>query len=56
MVNTEKPFNPDNPELGYCFKYKDDISGNVIYKIVCSEIKIPRTDFRILMHGTDIFT
>lgn len=50
MVNTEKPFNPDNPELGYCFKYKDDISGNVIYKIVCSEIKIPRTDFRILMH------
>ena len=50
MVNTEKPFNPDNPELGYCFKYKDDISGNVIYKIVCSEIKIPRTDFRTLMH------
>ena len=50
MVNTEKPFNPDNPELGYCFKYKDDISGDVIYKIVCSEIKIPRTDFRILMH------
>lgn len=50
MVNTEKPFNPDNPELGYCFKYKDDISGSVIYKIVCSEIKIPRTDFRILMH------
>lgn len=50
MVNTEKPFNPDNPELGYCFKYKDDISGNVIYKIVCSEIKVPRTDFRILMH------
>lgn len=50
MVNTEKPFNPDNPELGYCFKYKDDISESVIYKIVCSEIKIPRTDFRILMH------
>lgn len=50
MVNTEKPFNPDNPELGYCFKYKDSISGNVIYKIVCSEIGIPRTDFRILMH------
>lgn len=50
LVNTEKPFNPDNPELGYCFKYKDNISGNVIYKIVCSEIEIPRTDFRILMH------
>ncbi len=50
MVNTEKPFNPDNPELGYCYKYKDDSTGYVTYKIVCSEIGIPRTDFRVLMH------
>ena len=50
MVNTEKPFNPDNPELGYCYKYKDDSTGYVTYKIVCSEVGIPRTDFRVLMH------
>lgn len=50
MVNTEKPFNPNNPELGYCFKYVDNDSYNVIYKIVCSEIGIKNTDFRILMH------
>ena len=49
MVNTEKPFDPNNPELGYCFKYSDD-SGNVIYKIVCSKIGIKRTDFRVLLH------
>ena len=49
MVNTDKPFNPDCPELGYCYKYKSD-NGLVIYKIVCSEIGIDRTDFRILMH------
>lgn len=50
MVNTEKPFNPNNPELGYCFKYVDISSRNVVYKVVCSKIDIPRTDFRILMH------
>lgn len=49
MVNTNKPFNPDCPELGYCFKYKSD-SGIVIYKIICSQIGIERTDFRVLMH------
>lgn len=50
LVNTEKPFNPDNPELGYCFKYTDPISKSVVYKIVCSEIGVERTDFRVLMH------
>lgn len=50
MVSTDKPFNPDCPELGYCYKYKSDDGSVVIYKIVCSEIGIPRTDFRILMH------
>ena len=49
-VNTEKPFNPINPELGYCFKYTDKVTGNVVYKVICSEIGIERTDFRILMH------
>lgn len=49
LVNTDKPFDPNNPELGYCFKYKSD-TGNVIYKIQCSEIGIPRSDFRVLMH------
>ena len=52
MVDTKKPLNPDCPELGYCFKYKSTDGGRnvVIYKIVCSEIGIERTDFRILMH------
>lgn len=50
MVNTDKPFNPDNPELGYCFKYKSPDGSNVIYKIVCSQMGIPRSDFRVLMH------
>ena len=22
MISTDKPFNPDCPELGYCYKYK----------------------------------
>lgn len=52
MVNTEKPLDPNNPELGYCFKYTDNDESSyfTVYKVVCSEIGIPRTDFRILMH------
>lgn len=50
MVNTDKPFDPANPELGYCFKYRSPDGSNIIYKIVCSEIGIPRSDFRVLMH------
>ena len=50
MVNTNKPFNPDCPELGYCFKYKSDDERTIIYKIVCSKIGIEHTDFRIMMH------
>ena len=50
MVNTNKPFNPDCPELGYCFKYKSDDGRTIIYKIVCSKIGIEHTDFRIMMH------
>lgn len=49
MVNDNKPFNPNNPELGYCFKYTAP-DKTTIYKIVCSKIGIPRTDFRVLMH------
>lgn len=49
-VTDNKPFNPDNPELGYCFKYHNDESNVTIYKIVCSKIGIERTDFRVLMH------
>ena len=48
QVNLTKKFNPDNPELGYCFKYKGDTT--TIYKIVCAPMGIERTDFRIMMH------
>lgn len=50
MVNTEKKFNPDSPELGYCYKYISDDKATTIYKIVCSKIGKENTDFRILMH------
>lgn len=62
MVSTDKPFDPNNPELGYCFKYRSDsgdstsksINNNnrvcIIYRIVCSSIGIERTDFRVMMH------
>ena len=49
-VNLEKPFNPNNPELGYCFKYIDDAGGYTFYKIVCATIGRENTDFRIMMH------
>lgn len=50
MVNDSKPFNPDNPELGYCYKYKSEDGKTVIYKINCSKIGIKDTDFRVMMH------
>lgn len=50
MVNTEKPFDPDNPALGYCFKYTSDDKSNTIYKIVCTPTGLDFTDFRVLMH------
>lgn len=62
MVSTDKPFDPNNPELGYCFKYRSDSGDStsksknnnnrvcIIYRIVCSSIGIERTDFRVMMH------
>ena len=50
IVNTEKPFDPLHSELGYCYKYTDPHSGNSVYRIFCSKIGIPRTDFRIMIH------
>jgi len=50
IVNTEKPYDPLHSELGYCYKYTDPVSKNTVYKVICSTIGIPRTDFRIMMH------
>lgn len=52
LVDTSRKYSPDDPDtpLGYCFKYTDPVSKNIIYQIRCSEIGIPYTDFRILMH------
>lgn len=47
-INLEKKFNPDNPELGYCYKYKGEYA--TIYNIICSPIGIEKTDYRIMMH------
>lgn len=50
LVNVEKPYDPNHSSLGYCYKYVDPSSKNVTYKIDCSKIGIPETDFRIMMH------
>jgi len=53
LVNNRGKFDPvNNPqaELGYCFKYVDQITRTQVYNIVCSDTGIPYTDFRIMMH------
>lgn len=50
MVDTTKPYDPDHSELGYCYKYTDAVTHNVVYRVICSRLGIPDTDFRILMH------
>ena len=50
MVDTTKPYDPDHSELGYCYKYTDPTTNNVVYRIICSKLGIPETDFRVMMH------
>ena len=50
MVDTTKPYDPDHSELGYCYKYTDSVTKNVVYRIICSRLGIPETDFRVMMH------
>lgn len=50
MVDTTKPYDPDHSELGYCYKYTDPVNKHVVYKIICSQLGLPETDFRVLMH------
>ncbi len=50
ILDVDEEYNPELNDLGYCFKFKDRDSGNVVYKIVCSKIGIDRTDFRVMMH------
>ena len=49
-INDKRPFNPYNPELGYCFKY--ETLDTLIYKICVTPLggKAEFTDYRILMH------
>ena len=56
-VVLDKPFEPSNPSLGYCYKYQDVITNTCgqsdyinVYNIVCSTIGIPKTDYRVLLH------
>ena len=52
IVDTSKQLDLSNPEFGYC--YKDTITDRdrelYYYYIVCSEMGVPRSDFRIMMH------
>lgn len=50
MVDTTKPYDPDHSELGYCYKYVDPVTKGVVYRIICSSLGIPETDFRVMMH------
>lgn len=50
MVDTTKPYDPDHSELGYCYKYTDPVNKHVVYRIICSKLGIPETDFRVMMH------
>ena len=50
LVSTDKPYDPDHSKLGYCYKYTDPVTYNVVYKIICSKLGIPETDFRVMMH------
>ena len=50
LVDTTKPYDPDHSELGYCYKYTDPVTSNVVYRIICSRLGIPETDFRVMMH------
>lgn len=49
-VNTSKPFNPDNPELGYCYKYKSADGKIEMYRIICSSVGDKVADFKVMMH------
>ena len=50
VLDVDKPYDPENSALGYTFKDIDPKTGRVIYKICCTKIGIPDTDFRVLMH------
>lgn len=49
FVSTEKQYDPEHNELGYCYKFVDD-NGNVVYQIVCARTGLDDTDYRILLH------
>ena len=49
-VNTEKQFDPNHFDLGYCYKFTEEGTGVSIYQIVCAKLGIPETDFRVMMH------
>ena len=50
LVNTEKQFDPNHFDLGYCYKFTEEVTGKSIYQIVCARLGIPYTDFRVMMH------
>ena len=56
-VVLNKPYDKNNPALGYCYKYQDKVINSyggvemfTMYNVVCSTIGIPRTDYRVLLH------
>ena len=50
ILDVDKPYDPNHSQLGYCYKDIDPKTNRVIYRICCTKIGIPRTDFRVMMH------
>lgn len=49
-VDNDKPYDPEHTQLGYCYKYVDEITKHVNYRIVCAKTGLSFLDFRVLMH------
>ena len=49
IVDLNKKYDPENSQLGYCYKFVDS-SGNTQYNIVCSSVDDEEADFRVYMH------
>ena len=48
ITDLDKPFDPSEGSLGYCFKYSGP--AQTIYRVVCKKTGIDDVDYRIKMH------
>ena len=48
ITDLDKPFDPSEGALGYCFKYSGP--SQTIYRVVCKKTGMDDVDYRIKMH------